>query len=92
MLTTDSNPTKEMISSVSPNPCSSMARIRYTLPEGISTAWLEVFSTKGTAMLQKPIQGSGTEQIDMTSFAAGEYLYSIKSGNGIIGGGKFIKQ
>lgn len=92
MLMTDNITSKEMIFTVYPNPCSLSAQIRYSLPEGTSNAWLEVFSTKGITMLQKPISDSGSEQIDVSSFAAGEYLYSIKSGKGIIGGGKFIKK
>jgi hypothetical protein len=92
MLGTDYNSPTGINSSVFPNPCSSLAQVRYSLPMGSTNGLLEVFSTKGTTILQKPISDSGTEQIDMSSFAPGEYLYSIKSGQGIVTGGKFIKK
>jgi hypothetical protein len=92
MLMTDNNTTNRMTASVFPNPCSSIAQIRYSLPEGTSNAWMEVFSSHGMAVLQKPVSDKGSEQIDVSSFAAGEYLYSIKTGNGFVAGGKFIKK
>jgi len=92
MLMTDNGSTKGGVSSVYPDPCTTSAQIRYDLPEGSSNGLFEVFSTRGMTMLQKPLSGLGTDQFDVSSFPAGEYLYSIKTGNRIIGGGKFIKQ
>lgn len=77
---------------VSPDPCSSFAQFHYTLPAGTSSALLEVFSTRGSKVIQKMVTPSGEDQIDVSSFPAGEYLYSIKGSGGIIAGGKFVRK
>jgi hypothetical protein len=92
MLGYEDLPGQAMSPKVFPDPCSTTAMIRYSLPEGTTNALLDVFSTTGKRILEKPVSASGSVQLDVTSFPPGEYLYTIKTGNGLVSGGKFIRK
>jgi hypothetical protein len=92
MLVTDNPILGSTLTSVSPNPCTQWTEIQYNLPESNVNTWLEIFSVTGTRMTYMPVTNPSGTRIDVSSFAAGEYLYSIKSGTQILSGGKFIKK
>ena len=72
-------PVKGYIAQNSPNPFSSTTVIRYSLPEGISSAKVDLTNVKGQLVrtFNLPNDGTGQLQISKGTLAAGNYYYTL---------------
>lgn len=66
-----------------PNPFKNVTTIYYTLPAQYSTAKIIITSNKGEVIKEINVSGNGRKsvQVNLSSFAAGVYNYSLYAGN-----------
>jgi hypothetical protein len=75
-----------------PNPSSNMTTIGYNLPQGVSSAKMQITDISGNILRIVPLYGVGrnTVTIDTSGFASGTYTYSLLINGQLAGTRKMI--
>jgi hypothetical protein len=71
-----------------PNPSKDLLSI--SIPEGIETQHLEIFSMQGTLVKRFDLNGQNTQNLDVSSINAGVYTYKIIDGHQKVHTGKIV--
>jgi hypothetical protein len=88
-LTSTGEEKRNMAVRVYPSPASSILNIE--LPEW-KKGQLKLFNLSGQILWQQPVRDGGTYTVDIQSWPAGLYFYSIRTSEGILKQGKFVKE
>lgn len=81
---TSVNESIDQVATISPNPTSSNAQIRFTLPTSVSSANFAMYSVTGTKVLEKVLDRSGAVTLETSTLEQGAYYYVISTPNQIL--------
>jgi hypothetical protein len=73
---------KGILSSPIPNPSSEVAKVEFTLPEGVNKGELQIYTTKGVLVKKFTVDRTfGYLMLDNSDLEPGTYLYKLDSDN-----------
>jgi hypothetical protein len=87
--------TTEYLSQNIPNPFTGTTTIKYSLPEGTTSAAITVYSTSGTVVKTVPLNvnnKSGSITLSSSEFTAGIYVYNLTANGAVLASKKMINQ